>query len=107
MAPFEGDDSDENLRMEKNLNDPLSSDAWTPTFVYESTPGQSGYDSVDTSIESVHSPNQSDIGEVPDRAGVAVVPISWIPAFTSTPELQFNQGRIKEAKELEDYNGAS
>ena len=47
------------------------------------------------------------IGEVPDQAGVAVVPISWIPAFTSTPELQFNQERMKEAKELADYNGAS
>ena len=44
--PFEGDVSKEDLRKENNLNDPLSSGAWTPTFVYEgtkqgSTPGQS------------------------------------------------------------------
>ena len=87
---------DKELHMDRNLNDTLSPDAWIPTFVYEETelepaPGQTGCDSVDTSAESVHFPSQLNIGEVPDRAGVAVVPISQIPAFTLTPELWFNQ----------------
>ena len=52
--PFEGEVTNEHLREENDLNDPLSSGAWTPTFVYESTkqgstPGQSEYDSVDSS----------------------------------------------------------
>ena len=103
---------DKDLCMDRNFKDTLTSDAWIPTFVCEEpelelVPKQTGYDSIDTSAESVHFPSQLNIGEVPNRAGVAVVPISRIPAFTSTPELQFNQGRIKEAKELEDYNGAS
>ena len=106
---------DKDLCMDRNLKDTLlsdASDAWIPTFVCEESelelvPGQTGYDSIDTSAESVHFPSQLNIGEVPDRAGVAVVPISRIPAFTSTPELQFNQERMKEAKELAIYNGAS
>ena len=101
------------LCMDRNFKDTSDAlNAWIPTFVYEETelesaPGQSGFDSIDTSAESVHFPSQLNIGEVPDRAGVAVVPISRIPAFTSTPKLQFNQERMKEARELADYNGAS
>ena len=56
--------------------------------------------------DSVRFPGQLNIGEVPDWAGVAVVSMSRIPTFTSTPELQFNQKRMKEAEELTDYNGA-
>ena len=87
----------------------LSSDAWIQTFVYEETeleltPGQSGYYSDDTSMESVHFPSQLNIGEV--RASVAVVPISQIPVFTLTPTRQFNQRQIREAKELADRNTA-
>ena len=63
--------SNEDLRKENNLDDPLSSDAWIPTFVYkeselELVPKQTGYDSIDTSAESVHFPGQLNIGEVPD-----------------------------------------
>ena len=62
--PFEGEVTNENLREKNDLNDPLSSGAWTPTFVYEntgqgSTPGQSEYDSVDFSMESAHSMSQA------------------------------------------------
>ena len=111
LDPFEGDVSNEDLRRENNLNDPLSSGAWTPTFVYEgtkqgSTPGQSEYDSVDSSMESTHSLNRSDNGEAPGQARVVVVPKSWIPILTSTPKFQFNQKQIREAKRLGEYNAA-
>ena len=71
LDPFEGDMSNEDLRKENNLDDPLSSDAWIPTFVYkeselELVPKQTGYDSIDTSAESVHFTGQLNIGEVPD-----------------------------------------
>ena len=57
-------------------------------------------------MESAHSPNRSDNGEVPDQASVVVVSKSRIPILTSTPKFQFNQRQIREAKRLGEYNAA-
>ena len=65
---------DKDLCMDRNLKDTLTSDAsdaLIPTFVceeleLESAPGRSGFDSIDTSAESVYFPGQLNIGEVPD-----------------------------------------
>ena len=106
MTPhYVGEQTDENLRAAKDLNDPLSSDAT------ESEPidGQSGYGSVDTSSEDVNTLNQSDIGGVPGEASVVEVRKSWIPVspLTSTPKLQFNEKQLREARKLGDYNTAA
>ena len=66
MTPqYVGEQTDKNLHTAKDLNDPLSLDEWTPSFVYDATEsesiaGQSGYD-------------QSDIGGEPGEASVAAV----------------------------------
>ena len=76
MTPnYDGEQTSEDLHATKDLNVPLSSDAWTPSFVYdetesEPTPGQSGYGSVDTSSEDVGTPN-------PILGECLVKPVLW------------------------------